>query len=33
MYDVDPEAKVMDSANPMVDIDRGLGQYGGISKW
>lgn len=31
MYDVDPAAKLNDSLNvdPLVDIDRGLGQYGG----
>jgi len=29
MYDVDPAAQVMDSVNPMVDIDRDLGQNGG----
>ncbi len=29
MYNVDPAAQVMDRVNPMVDIDRGMGQYGG----
>ncbi len=31
MYDVDPAAKLNDSLNvdPRVNIDRGLGQYGG----
>ena len=32
MYDVDPAAQVLDSVNPMVDIDRGMGQYGGGSE-
>ena len=31
-YDVDPAAQVMDDINPMVDIDRGMGQYGGGSE-
>ena len=29
MYEVDPSAQVSDSINPMVEIDRNLGQYGG----
>ena len=29
LYDVDPAAQVLDSVNPMVDIDRDMGQYGG----
>ncbi len=31
MYEVDPEAQLRDSidVNPMRDIDRGLGEYGG----
>lgn len=33
MYDVDPEAKVMDSINPNVGIDRSLNQYGGGADW
>ena len=32
MYGVDPAAKIRDSVNPMVDIDRGMGQYGGGSQ-
>jgi hypothetical protein len=28
-YDVDPAAQVLDSVNPMIEIDRDLGQYGG----
>ena len=31
MYSVDPAAQIRDSINPMVDIDRNLGQYGGGS--
>ncbi len=31
-YEVDPGAQLRDSVNPRVDIDRGLGQYGGGSK-
>jgi hypothetical protein len=33
MYDVDPAAQIMDEVNPMVDIDRETGQYGGGSDW
>lgn len=33
MYDTDPAAQIMDEVNPMVDIDRGMGQYGGGSDW
>ena len=29
MYEVDPSAQLMDSINPNVNLDRGLGQYGG----
>ena len=29
LYDVDPAAKIRDDINPMIEIDRGLGQYGG----
>lgn len=32
MYEVDPAAQIKDSVNPMVDIDRGLGQFGGGSE-
>ena len=32
MYEVDPAAQIRDSVNPMVDIDRGLGQFGGGSE-
>lgn len=31
-YEVDPAAQLRDSINPRVDIDRGLGQYGGGAK-
>lgn len=31
-YEVDPGAQLRDSINPRVDIDRGLGQYGGGAK-
>ncbi len=31
-YSVDPAAKVMDDVNPMVEIDKGLGQDGGGSE-
>ena len=31
-YEVDPGAQIRDSVNPMVEIDRGLGQYGGGSE-
>ncbi len=33
LYEVDPAAQLMDEINPMVDIDRGLDQYGGGAKW
>lgn len=32
-YDTDPVGKLMDDTNPLVNIDRGLGQYGGGSKY
>ena len=32
MYGVDPAAQIRDDVNPMVDIDRGLGQFGGGSE-
>ena len=31
-HEVDPAAQLRDSVNPRVDIDRGLGQYGGGAK-
>lgn len=31
-YEVDPVAQVRDSVNPRIDIDKGLGQYGGGSE-
>jgi len=31
-YKVDPGAQIRDSVNPKVEIDRGLGQYGGGSE-
>jgi hypothetical protein len=32
-YEVDPGAQLRDSINPKVQIDRGLGQHGGGSKF
>jgi tetratricopeptide (TPR) repeat protein len=32
MYKVDPSAQIMDSVNPLVKMDRSMGQYGGGSK-
>lgn len=32
MYGVDPAAQIKDSVNPMINIDRGLHQFGGGSK-
>lgn len=32
-YRLDPGAQVMDRINPMVEMDRRSGQYGGDAKW